>query len=181
MSLLAQIMDAGLLQFGLFRRGDHDVPLQTAFDMLASYPALLRDLASEGQRIVGSEQYDHLLCPHDAIAFGTALSLATDISLVYSRGRGEAPVYDLVGAYDIGHPALLVANVWDDEAGRLAAAAQRVGLEVRAALVILDIGQQPDDTKFGALLHLPDVLEALVAAEQLPQGLAAAVRKWAKI
>ena len=174
-------MAAGLLQFGRFRRGERDVPLQTAFDMLASYPALLRDLATEGQRAISAQTYDHLLCPADAVSFGVALSLATGIPLVYSRGQGEAPVYDLVGAYDIGHPALLVANVWDDGAGQLVNAARRVGLEVRAALVILDTGQQQDGLACSALLHLPNILDMLVASGQLPPGLADVVRTWAKI
>jgi hypothetical protein len=74
-----------------------------------------------------------------------------------------------------------VANVWDDEADRLVAAARRVGLEVQAALVILDIGQPPDDVPVMALLHLRDVVETLTVSGQLPAGLAEAVRRWAKI
>jgi hypothetical protein len=181
LTLLEQIMEAGLLQFGLFQRGSSHTPLQTAFEMLASYPGLLRDITGEGHRMIGEQHFDHLLCTHDAVPFGVALSLATGIPLVYSRGRGEAPVHDLVGAYDIGHPALLVANVWDDGAERLAAAGRRVGLEVRAGLAVLDIGTQPHNLIFTALLRLPDVLETLVASGQLPQGQADVVKSWANL
>src|SRR4051794_36965583 len=100
--------------------------------MLVSYPDILDQAALEAQSIVSTLNVTRLLCTPDAIPFGVAVSLRTGIPLVYSRGAGEAPVFDLIGAYDIDHPTLLLTNSvgWNEFPAALVKGAHRVGLEV---------------------------------------------------
>ncbi|MCZ2095261.1 MAG: hypothetical protein LC121_03125, partial [Anaerolineae bacterium] len=131
MTLAQGLIDAGLIQFGWFWRGGETVPVALHLDMLASYPDLLQLVALEAQNKVAGLHANRLLCAANALPFGIAFSLRSGVPLVYSRSSADAPVFDLVGAYDIGHPALLLTNsVGDGDAhAALVSAARRVGLE----------------------------------------------------
>ena len=106
--------------------------------------------------------------------FGVALSLRTGIPLVYSRGAGEAPVFDLVGAYDIGHPALLLTNSvgWRGSPDTLVKRARRVGLEVHTLLPIIEASAliaAPDELPMLPLLRLDEIVRELAQEGQLCQ------------
>src|SRR5690349_104106 len=114
--LVTLLMDAGLLQFGSFIEQGKETPFRANFEMMPSYPDVLSQVANELARLIprGAEDdavtpentIDHLLCTWDSLPLGVALSLRTNVPLVYSRGSSAEPVHDLVGAYDIGHPAV---------------------------------------------------------------------------
>jgi orotate phosphoribosyltransferase len=166
------LLDAGLIQFGWFRRGDTTLPFSINLDMLASYPGILNQAAEAAQEITEAQEVTRLLCTVDAIPFGVAVSQRTGIPLVYSRGVGEAPVFDLVGAYDIGHPTLLLTNSveWNESLFALVKGARQVGLEVHTMVVILEIHPGESDVAVIPLLRLADVVRDMDAEGQLPQN-----------
>jgi hypothetical protein len=147
--------------------------------MLPSYPDILAQVIENAAPVVGA--VDHLVSASSAMPLGVGLSLKTGLPLVYSRGINDAPAFDLVGAYDIGHPALLLANDLSDEVGllKLLTSARLVGLEIERLLVIADDGTPgPYSIPVISLLHLPTAVEKLVEGGQLPVGHGEAVESW---
>lgn len=179
------LLETGLMQFGRFNSASEPIPFRFSLEVLPAYPDVLRILVARANTLLTSVYANRLLCTADALPFGVGLSLETDIPLVYSRGSKDAPVYDLVGAYDIGHPALLLTNVLGDfePVAQLMAGAQRVGLEIHMMLAIVDLGIAtiPHDKRLLALLRLPDVIEALSQSGQLPQAHARTVQQWIEV
>ncbi len=178
MNPLAQrLLDTGFIQFGWFQHGDTALPFSLYLEMLASYPDILAQAAREAQAAISTLQVTRLLCTPDAIPLGTAVSLQTGIPLVYSRGAGEAPVFDLIGAYDIGHSTLLLTNSigWNPFPSAWVNAARRVGLEVQTAVTLLEIRPHESDFTIVPLLRLDDVVRELAADEQLSAHHAQAV------
>ncbi len=163
------LLDCGLLQFGLFGED----PLRVNLDMLPSYPRLLQQLAACcAPYVVG---VDRLLAAPGALAWGSALALHSGVPLVYCRGN------ELVGAYDIGHPTLLLACGHESDAELLAIEkrAQRVGLDVQMILQLTGDGRRcAGDFRLNALSSLPQLVEQLVAEGSLPPGQGNLVRRW---
>jgi hypothetical protein len=143
--LEAVLLKYGLVQFGRFTAPDGAVlPFKLNLDLLTSYPDALALAADE--IVVGmglhNIQVERLLCPFDALPLATLVSHKSGVPLVYSRGRGEAAVRDLVGAYDLDHPTLFLANAyapWENHAALLRSAA-RVGLRTTDAFALVDAG-----------------------------------------
>lgn len=172
------LVQAGLIQFGWY--APDNKPYRIHLQMLPSYPETLRLLVAASA--AAAQGADRLLAVAEAVPFGVALSLATGIPLVYSRGSANAAVDDLVGAYDIGHPALLVVNDLDhwDAVAALAAGARQVGLAVDSVLA-LTVGRTPpaqDELKVTGLVHLSAVVRRLVEQGELPPRHAQAVLDW---
>jgi len=179
------LLDAGLLQFGWFE----GAPMQMGLEMLPSYPDILNKIADEAQAfIVKLEvQPERLIATAASVPLGVAISLRTNIPLVYSRGIGGAAVDDLVGAYDIGHPVLMVAGVIGGPSGmeEFVHTARRVGLQIQNCFGVIDLGtislENIEALSKTALLHLPTLINGLVADGYLPEGQAEAVQKWISI
>jgi hypothetical protein len=173
------LLEAGLLQFGSFCDA---TPFRVNLEMLPAYPDVLHTIVIQSKLLLDSAHISRLLCASDAIPFGVGLSLEMNIPLVYSRGSTDNPVYDLVGAYDIGHPTVLLANIRDrrQELSELIAKAGKAGLEIHSTLAILDLGITTPSHTFEqiSLLRLPDLIRSLVKTKQIPTGQAQAVRSW---
>jgi len=103
------------------------------------------------------------------------MSLQTRIPLVYSRGRGEGPVQDWVGAYDVGHPAALLCNVLPDWETFIKWHSQlmSVGLELVQVLAVVDVHRLSLNLPTHALFRLEDWLR--VPHDTLPPGAAEAI------
>jgi orotate phosphoribosyltransferase len=174
--LLQLIIDAGLVQFGRFASDGSTAPVQFHLDMLASYPDVLEAAAKAlSSKIPSTER---LLCISEALPLGVALALKTGIPLIYSRGGEKEPVYDLVGAYDIGHPTTLVVNIaGQSDYGHLLTSARRVGLDVQSVAAVINVGAE-SELPLTSLLHLSDVVDTLHERGILPHGQAIAVRAW---
>ncbi|NWF71335.1 MAG: hypothetical protein HXY40_19820 [Chloroflexi bacterium] len=182
--LLRMMLDGGLLQFGRFEKQGEIVPLVLALDLLPAYPEILRALIDEGAKLVGGWP-ERLLCTADAVPFAVGLSLQIGIPLVYSRGHPEQPVHDLVGAYDVGHPTLLITQTLAPTAKleQFINQAKKVGLDVQGVLAITDGGASKGvfhDKPHGAqaLIALRDMVDQLEAEKALASGQAQAVRDW---
>lgn len=167
------LLNAGLLQFGRFATNEGWKPYQFHLEMLPSYPDILKQIVDISIPLV--QPVDHLVCPLSALPFGVGLSQQTNIPLVY--GHGET----IVGAYDIGHPALLIANDLSEAADleRLIVRARRVGLEINHALVIVNEGQDSlNGVEVEALLDLSEVVQMLLQEKRLPTGHGQTVLDW---
>ena len=164
-----ELIECGLLQFGLIGQD----PWRLHVDLLPSYPELLHKLATLTEPQV--EGVDRLLAANGAMAWGNALALRCCMPLVYSRGE------ELLGAYDIGHPTLLLACGQERDAELLALMerAGRVGLRVRSMVSLLDSGR---DRLAGVPVHplvnLEDLVQQLVSAGTLPAGQGRLIKRW---
>jgi hypothetical protein len=178
-TLVDDLLRTGLVQFGRFNGG---VPVQLNFDLLPAYPDVLRRLVLAALPKMAAVRCDRLLSAADALPLGIALSLEAGIPLVYSRGNGAAPARDLAGAYDVGHPALLVVNTWrEDHHAALVERAREVGLEVATVLAILDQDRRAvvaSPLQVITLLDIDGVLTHLASENRVPAGQMRAIREW---
>lgn len=176
MSLLDQLIETGLMQFGHFVRNGSTEPVRFQLEMLASYPVLLADAAEMLSALL--PPVDRLLSTAGAIALGTALALKSGIPLVYRRGGEDEPAFDLVGAYDIGHPAVLVTNVAGEVSQtQFLATARRVDLNVQSVACLIDLGIE-SDLPVVSLFRMREVLAGLLERGVLPHGQVRAVEDW---
>jgi hypothetical protein len=151
------LLKYGLVQFGRFAVPGGDgqtLPFKLNLDLLTCYPDALAVAADEVVQgmAVHHVQVERLLCPFDALPLATVVSHKSGVPLVYSRGRGEAVVRDLVGAYDLDHPTLFITNAyvpWENHSVLLRAA-QRVGLRTTDAFALVDCGN-PTRAKAGRI------------------------------
>lgn len=176
------LLEAGLLQFGRFNTAHAPTPFLLSLEMLPSYPHVLRTVVGVARPLLSPFRVDHLLCTLDAIPFGVGLSLETNIPLIYSRGLSESPARALAGAYDIGHPAILVTNILSDfkSLSQIVSDARRVGLEAHAVLAIVDLGITSllQDMQVVSLVRLPDLVAHLALTDQLPPDQGRAILSW---
>lgn len=180
--LLKALIQTGLLQFGRFEREDQFQPWRSSIEYLAAYPDVLR-LAGQRLRAVAIEPpVDRLIADADSVALGVALALESDISLIYSRGRGEAAAFDLVGAYDSGHTAKLITGVFDhgQNIHKLLDEARSVGLRVNGVIALIDLetNQPVESLQVQSALTLTEAAEALTEGGWLSSHQRQAVLQW---
>lgn len=179
----------GLIQFGRFVRGDGAIwPVAVHLLWLPSYPALLRQTAAALVPLLEEMDAERLLTTSDAIPLGTALSLQSGLPMTYPYGdvRDYTAAYAIEGAYDVGHPTVLLSDVLIDggQARQITALARRVGLDVHTVLAVLDLGLGAREqlTAMGCAVHsalvLRDVLPTLEAGGFLSPLMRGAVEAW---
>lgn len=135
--LVYRLLESGLLQPGIYEAAPHSL-WQLWLEMLPSYPDILSAIASEVTKTMADISVDRLVCSSLALPLGTLVSTQTGLPLVYSRGHGETPVRDLVGAYDVGHPAgLLVNSVNETGIENIIRGGQSVGLEITHVIAVV--------------------------------------------
>ena len=187
--LTLKLARAGLVQFGRFERPDGAVwPVMVNLLWLPSYPALLRDVAAALVPLMKGIAADRLLTTVDALPIGVALSLRADVPLVYPYGeiRDYTAAFAIEGAYDVGHPTLLLSDVLIDaqHANQITALARKVGLEVRGVLAVVDLGLGAREELKGAgyavrcVLRLDEMLPVLAEAGVLPPRMRETVKAW---
>jgi orotate phosphoribosyltransferase len=187
--LTLKLERAGLVQFGRFERPNGDIwPVMVNLLWLPSYPALLRDVAAALHPLLDGIEADRLLTTVDALPVGVALSLRADLPMVYPYGevRDYTAAYAIEGAYDVGHPTLLLSDVLIDssQANRITALAHKVGLDVLAALAVVDLGLGAREKLESAgytvrcALTLREMLPVLAQAGLLPPKMRETVEEW---
>ena len=187
--LALKLAEAGLIQFGRFARTDGAAwPVLVRLRWLPSYPALLHDVAAALGRALEGTPPDRVLTTQDAIPLGVALSLHTGLPMTYPYGevRDYTTAFAIEGAYDVGHPTLLLADILEDadQAQRLTAQARRVGLNVGDVLAVLDLGLgasaqlAASGYRVTTLFALRDMLAPFVEGGILTQPMSATVIRW---
>ncbi|MCC7451219.1 MAG: hypothetical protein IT324_27660 [Anaerolineae bacterium] len=162
--LVASLAHIGAIQFGQFERqpGVFE-PLALNLRLLPSYPAILRRLAAELAPLATITGLTHLLTTPAAVPLGVALSLATDMPMVYPAA-GDS--HTIEGAYDYYVPTVLLTDVLADGTAEraLIKRVQGMGLEVKAVVAALDLGidgRTVGDVPVIAWQRIPDLLPAV--------------------
>lgn len=165
-SLLAQIIEIGALQFGQFEtQPGNFAPFTLFLELIPSYPKVLRHLSELLTPLVQFDGISHLLPMPACVPLGTAVSLATELPLVYPSGT--VPQH-IEGAYDYHVPTLLLTDIFIDGAaeGSLIQQARRDGLHVESLVAVFALGRGENlltgqgQIPFKALFTQEDVLRA---------------------
>ncbi len=176
------LWNTGILQFGYFVSGDKVTPVRFCPEYLPAYPQLLAEVAKLVLLQFDVSEVDHLIATVDSVPLGVACSLQTGLSMVYSRGRGEAAVYDLVGSYNSGHMSVLLMNCVEDLASveQFIANARSVGLQTQSIVTLLEMRpvNQLAGVAVRSVFRLVDIVQELLTAGRLSDGQAQAVLKW---
>jgi hypothetical protein len=180
--LLDLFIETGLLQFGSFSKNGTIMPFTFHLDLLPSYPDVLQTLAENALSQIHTHHIQRLVAVENTLALGVTLTLTTRIPLVYHQNNRETATTDLVGAFDIGHPALLLISQADEapEYISLVTHARRVGLDIQNSLAVVDlgIGGEISDLSVRSILNLSEIIPHLVETKRLPVGQGQAVMKW---
>lgn len=150
-------------------------PYRLQLEMLPAYPPVLEEFSRLAAQQFTHESIDRIVTSNDVMAVGVLLSVETSIPLVYSRGRGESPVHDLIGAYDVGHPAVLLVGETIPETTALIQNCQRVGLEIKEVIVLIGEEAHIGDISVRPVLDFRQMLEELTAVGLLPKPQAKAI------
>jgi hypothetical protein len=176
------VLETGLLQFGRFIRNGEVSPFQLSLELLPAYPGTLKQIADKAKQHLNHNPVNRLVTTMESLPLGVAVSLETGIPLVFSRGDNAPAVNDLVGAYDMGHPTVLLLNTLGNTRTmeHFVQTAKRVGLEIHTLISIFDleISQPLRDIRIFSLLRLATLSTDLMATGQLPQGQGQAVLDW---
>jgi hypothetical protein len=173
--IAASLIETGMLQFGLFIEGNKTQPYLLHLDILPAYPQIMQQFVYLAVQALPDGHFDRFVAHSNSIPLGTALALHTGIPLVYSRGRGEGAAFDLVGAYDVGHPALLVVNSISTDVPELINRCRGVGLEIAAILELVSLGNLIDGIPSYAVSSLKAIIRQLVLDNAIPEKQAEAV------
>jgi len=180
--LIDWLWNTGILQFGYFVKDEGVSPVRFCPEYLPAYPQLLIELAQQTLSQLNFSEIDYLLVTADSVPLGVACSLETGLSIVYSRGRGEPVVYDLVVSYNSGHTTTLLTNCINNVATleTFISTARSVGLETHSIVSLLDM--KTIDELAGipvrSVFRLVDVVQELLAIGRLTDGQTQAVMKW---
>lgn len=158
----------GLVQFGYF---GGERPFEIRLDWLASYPHTLKLLTQQLSEVLPLYAVEYLLCPVEALPIAIGLSLHSEIPLVYSRGDGQAPAVNFVGAYDVGHPTTLILNaLWGDESvKKFIKAGEQVGLVITTVLTVIQVYELSlPNISVVSLLKMPELIDAFVKEKRVP-------------
>lgn len=151
--------------------------------MLPSYPPVLQVLADGIVTLIAATttSIERVVCTSDAFALGVAVSLKIDVPLVYSRGQGQIGVYDLAGAYDVGHPSVLITSVVDhhgkQELESLKCKASAVGLNITQTIGIIGTSTmtEPD---IGVLVNITELVLSLRHSGALSESVCNYLLDW---
>lgn len=179
MDIIKSLADIGAIQFGQFETPDQSgtfAPIAINLRLLPSYPSLLRALATDLVPVVKIEGLTRLLVMPSAVPIGTAVSLATELPLLYPSG-GNPGVIE--GAYDFNVPTVLLTDVLTDGIAE-STMIQRVkglGLDVEVVVAVLDMGFELEASTF-KFTAWRDVRAVLGELTTLTPSMQAAVLDW---
>jgi hypothetical protein len=171
---IRNLWQAGLIQAGSFGSS----PFQARMELLPSYPELMRAVADIWIEHVRILQPERLLAVHEAAVLAGIVSVATSIPLVVHTGLGGTPVQKVIGAYDVGHPTVLLSLTPPDARSQQLTEASQVGLDVIARLSVfssVDVAS-PDH----AAVTLAQVLEVMATHALIPSAMLKHLRDWIK-
>lgn len=175
-----KLLETGMLQFGEFRENNGYAPLRLHLELLPAYPAFLGQVAGMlGELLPGNIQ--RLVVASDALPLGVSVSLRTGIPLIYSRGIGESPAFDLVGAYDSGRVVVVLMNALSDGESLLSLIwrVRQVGLKVSTVMGLIDLESGfSSDCATLSMVNLTGVMGALKERALLPAGQITSVYEW---
>ncbi len=190
--LAVALASIGLIQFGQFAQANGEAwPVAVHLRWLPSYPALLRRVAGELAPRARAAGADRMLTTREAIPLGTAVSLASDVLMVYPFGQEARPTRP--------HSSSKARMMWAtrrccyrtccwarSRRRRRPRLARRVGLDIALVLALLDLDRGAREALVRAgfavgarrLRKPPEMLPVLSRAGWLPPGMRAVVESW---
>lgn len=176
------LLDTGLVQFGRFQEADGVYPFRLFLDYLPAYPDVLGHIATLANSFIHEAKIDRLIAMPAALPLGVALSLKTGVSLVYSRGQGEAAAYDLVGTYNAGDTGLILTTVLGEKSlpKSFLNNIKLVGLNVNSILALIDVSGDKTPAGFSvqSIFRLADLVNEWADEGRLPLKQSEAVQNW---
>ena len=160
--MIAQLLvDSGILQFGVFVENGKRVPYQLHLEMIPAYSELFTLVVNMVVQNLRDKSFDRLIAHSDCSVIGGAIAHQAGVSLVYSRSGLVSPVYDLVGAYDVGHPACLLVNTIPDNIETFIAGCRQVGLETHSVVALVAEQEATQNIPVTSVFSLESILTEL--------------------
>jgi uridine monophosphate synthetase len=184
------LCDVGCVQLGQFKlKSGLLSPIYVDLRLLVSYPPLLRRVGSLLAERAQAFQFDVLAAiPYAALPIGVAVSLATDLPLVYPRKeiKDYGTERSVEGAFKRGQTALLIDDLITKGHSKIEAIVplEAAGLKVKDVLVLVDREQggveELDAHGYAvhAVLTLSQILDVLVGAGHLTPARRDEVKLW---
>jgi len=170
--LIHALFDNGILQLGRFHTAN-DVPEPIRLDLalLPSYPGVAGLLAERCAAHVQPEGDLRLCCALELMSVGILVSDRLCIPLVYTPQREQESPTAFIGAYDIGHPTILLWSAqWKPPVGGWSAQMEHVGLHRGHTLYV--VGDE------GSVISAAELLETLAASRRLTSHAANLAGLW---
>jgi uridine monophosphate synthetase len=173
MNLTDQLYDTGCIKFGTFTlKSGLTSPIYIDLRLLASHPALLRDVAREMAAAARDLSFDRIAAiPLAGLPIGTALALEMDRPMIYPRPQVKAHgrQRSIEGEFSPGETVLVVDDLITTGTSKIEALEplESAGLKVSDVLVLIDRDQGgTEDLKergytLHAVLLLSDILDSL--------------------
>jgi len=184
------LCDVGCVQLGQFKlKSGLLSPIYVDLRLLVSYPPLLRRVGSLLAERAQAFQFDVLAAiPYAALPIGVAVSLATDLPLVYPRKeiKDYGTERSVEGTFKRGQTALLIDDLITKGHSKIEAIVplEAAGLKVKDVLVLVDREQggveELDAHGYAvhAVLTLSQILDVLVGAGHLTPARRDEVKLW---
>ena len=188
--LTLALADIGAIQFGDFALASGKrSPIYIDLRLLASHPAILRQVASAYAELVQHIIDEHDLparlqlaaIPYAALPIGTAVALEMDLPLIYPRRevKEHGTARAIEGQFHAGDEAIVLDDLITTGGSKLAAIEplEAAGLEIRHVVVLIDReqGGREELANAGYQLHkvlgLSHMLETLVEAGRIDADL----------
>ncbi|MFL7794944.1 MAG: orotate phosphoribosyltransferase [Anaerolineae bacterium] len=172
-ALPEQLFDAGCIKFGTFTlKSGLTSPVYIDLRLLASYPALLRDVAHAMAASARELTFDRIAAiPLAGLPIGTALALEMDRPMIYPRPEVKAHgrQRSIEGEFSPGETALVVDDLITRGTSKIEAIEplKKAGLAVKDVLVLIDREQggiedlAQQGYRLHAVLKFIDILDAL--------------------
>ena len=183
MNLANQLYDADCIQFGTFTlKSGLESPVYVDLRLLASHPAILRDVAREMAAAARELTFDRIAAiPLAGLPIGTALAMEMDRPMIYPRPQVKAHgrKRTIEGAFSSGETVLVVDDLITRGTSKIEAIEplKEAGLVVQDVLVLIDREQGGTEDlaqqgyRLHAVLKFTDILDTLkesgrITAEQ---------------
>ena len=178
-ALIWGLADLGAVKFGNFTLASGtQSPIYIDLRLLVSRPALLAQAAELYAAVLADLPCERIAgVPYAALPIGTAVSLATDVPMIYPRKEAKAHGLgkDIEGSWEAGERIIIIEDLIT-KAGSILKSVERfreVGLVVEHAIVLIDREQGGKANLAAAgvtghsVLTITEVMDVLVAAGQL--------------